>query len=181
MVTKQTVKILTVSGQLEIGQAGNLLKHHVFRVVGPLRLTPIDGCLSSKSVKQILWSPRHNTKDTSQDARRRHACLAFNITWCQLANHNQGWKYFAVRKDQVAIQPVRVIHNFLLIHIGEVKYCPQVLLLLWTKITWAVTRKWHKPNQTLSLKPKHAITDITKLKISLKSGYAHLSSNWYLI
>ena len=32
MVTKQTVKILTVSGQLEIGQAGNLLKHHVFRV-----------------------------------------------------------------------------------------------------------------------------------------------------
>ena len=55
MVTKQTVKILTVSGQLEIGQAGNLLKHHVFRVVGPLRLTPIDGCLSSKSVKQILW------------------------------------------------------------------------------------------------------------------------------
>ena len=50
MVTKQTEKILTVSGQLEIGQAGNLLKHHVFRVYGPFRLTPIDGCLSSKSV-----------------------------------------------------------------------------------------------------------------------------------
>ena len=32
MVTKQTVKILTVSGQLEIGQAGNLLKYNVFRV-----------------------------------------------------------------------------------------------------------------------------------------------------
>ena len=32
MMTKQTVKILTVSGQLEIGQAGNLLKHNVFRV-----------------------------------------------------------------------------------------------------------------------------------------------------
>ena len=32
MVTKQTVKILTVSGQLEMGQAGFLLKHHVFRV-----------------------------------------------------------------------------------------------------------------------------------------------------
>ena len=34
MVTKQTVKILTVSGQLEIGL--NLLKHHVFRVWRPL-------------------------------------------------------------------------------------------------------------------------------------------------
>ena len=182
MVTKQTVKILTVTGQLEKDQAGNLLKHHVFRVWRPLRLNPIDGSLSSKSVKQILWSPRHNTKDTSQDARRHNACLAFNITWCQLANHNQGWKYFAVRKDQVAIQPVTVIHNFLLIHI--IRGCeilPQILLLLWTKITWAVTRKWQKPNQTLSLKPKLAITDITKLKISLKSGYAHLSSNWYLI
>ena len=32
MVTYKTVKILTVSGKLEIGQAGNLLKHHVFRV-----------------------------------------------------------------------------------------------------------------------------------------------------
>ena len=32
MVTEQTVKYLTVSGQLEIGQAGNLLKHRVFRV-----------------------------------------------------------------------------------------------------------------------------------------------------
>ena len=32
MATKQTVKILTVSCQLEIGRAGNLLKHHVFRV-----------------------------------------------------------------------------------------------------------------------------------------------------
>ena len=32
MVTKQTVKILTELGQLEIGQAGNLLKHHAFRV-----------------------------------------------------------------------------------------------------------------------------------------------------
>ena len=175
------MKILTVSGKLEIGQAGNLLKHHVFRVWGPLRLTPIDECLSSNSGKTNTLVTKENTKDTSQDARRHHACLAFNITWCQLANHNQGWKYFAVRKDQVAIQPVTVIHNFLLIHIGEVKYCPQVLLLLWTKITWAVTRKWHKPNQTLSLKPKLAIIDITKLKISLKSGYAHLSSNWYLI
>ena len=117
-----------------------------------------------------------------QPRRKKTPCLlAFNITWCQLANHNQGWKYFAVRKDQVAIQPVTVIHNFLLIHIGEVKYCPKVLLLLWTKITWAVTRKWHKLNQTLSFKPKLAITDITKLKISLKSGYAHLSFNWYLI
>ena len=80
MVTKQTVKILTVSGQLEIGQAGNLVKHHAFRVLGPLSLTPIDECLSSKSVKRILWSPRQKTKDTSQDARRHHACLAFNIT-----------------------------------------------------------------------------------------------------
>ena len=35
----------------------------------------------------------------------------------------------------------------------------------------------HNPNQALSLKPKNAITDITKLKISLKSGYVHLSSN----
>ena len=148
---------------------------------GPLRLTPIDGCLSSKSVKQILCSPRHNAKDTNKDARRHHACLAFNITWCQLAYHNQGWKYFAVSKNQVAIQPVTMIHNFLLIYIGEVKYCPQVLVLLWTKITWAVTRKWRNPNQTLSLKPKPAITDTTKLKISLKSGYAHLSYNWYLI
>ena len=34
-----------------------------------------------------------------------------------------------------------------------------------------------QPNQTLSFKPKLAITDIAKLKISLKSGYAHLSSN----
>ena len=34
-----------------------------------------------------------------------------------------------------------------------------------------------KPNQTLSLKPKRAITDTTKLKIALKIGYAHLSSN----
>ena len=32
MVTKQTVKILSVLGQLEIGQAGSLLKNHVFRV-----------------------------------------------------------------------------------------------------------------------------------------------------
>ena len=113
---------------------------------------PIDGCLSSKSVKQILWSPRHNTKDTSQDARRHHVCLAFNITWCQLAYHNQGWKYVAVRKDQDAIQTVTMIHNVLLIHIGEVKYCPQVLLLLWTKITWAVTMQevaQPKPNPVL--------------------------------
>ena len=29
-----------------------------------------------------------------------------------------------MRKDKVAIQPVTVIHNFLLIHIGEVEYCP---------------------------------------------------------
>ena len=45
------------------------------------------------------------------------------------------------------------------------------------KTTRAVTRKWHNPDQTLSLKPKPAISDITKLKISLKSGYAHLSFN----
>ena len=152
----------------------------VFRVWWSLRLTPFGGCQSSKSVKQILKSPRHNTKYTSKEARRHHACLAFNITWCQLAYHNQGWKYFAVRKDQVAIQPVTVIHNFLLIHIGEVKYCHQVLILLWTKITWALTRNWHNPNQTLSLKPKLAITDITKLKVSLKVGMpiCHITDIW---
>ena len=95
--------------QLEIGQASNLLKHP--------RIQSLRRCLLSKSVKQILWSPRHNTKDTSQDSRRHHACLALNITWCQLAYHNQGWKYFAVRRDQVAIQPVTAIPNLLLIHI----------------------------------------------------------------
>ena len=48
----------------------------IFRVWGPIRLIPIDGSLSSKFVKRILCSPRHNTIDTSQDARRHHACLA---------------------------------------------------------------------------------------------------------
>ena len=33
-----------------------------------------------KSVKQILWFPKHNTIDNSQNASRHHACLAFNIT-----------------------------------------------------------------------------------------------------
>ena len=51
------------------------------RVRGPLRFTPIDGSLSSKSVKQIFCSPRHNTIDTctSQYARRHHACLAHDV------------------------------------------------------------------------------------------------------
>ena len=38
----------------------------IFRVWGPLRLTPIDGSLSSKSVKQIIWSSKHNKIDTSK-------------------------------------------------------------------------------------------------------------------
>ena len=36
MVTKRTVKILTVSGQLEIGQACNLLKHPHLEFEDPL-------------------------------------------------------------------------------------------------------------------------------------------------
>ena len=37
-----------------------------------------------KNVQQILWLPKHNTIDNSQNASRRQACLAFNIIWCQL-------------------------------------------------------------------------------------------------
>ena len=50
-----------------------------------------------KSVKQILWLPKHNTVDTcnSQNANGHHACLALNFT-CQY----QGWKYFPVGWDQ---------------------------------------------------------------------------------
>ena len=36
-----------------------------------------------KSVKQILWLPKHNTIDNSQYSSRHYACLALNITWCQ--------------------------------------------------------------------------------------------------
>ena len=107
--------------------------------------------------------------------------FSFQHHWCQPAYHNQGWTYFALGKEQVAIQPRTVIHNVWLIHKGQVKFCHQVRVLLWTKIAWALTRKWYNPNQTLSLKPERAITDITKLKISLKSGYAHFFSKWYLI
>ena len=74
LVTKVFVEqILVVDHTMD-----NLLRNIfvIFRVWGPLRLTSIDGSLLSKSVKQILWSPRHNTIDTSQDARRHHACLA---------------------------------------------------------------------------------------------------------
>ena len=137
LVTKVFVKqILAVDHNVEYLEFEDLF-----------RLAPIDGSLSSKSVKQILWSPRHNTIDTSKDARRHHACLAHDINLHTIIKA----EIFAVGKDQVAIQPVTVIHNFLLIHIVEEKFCHQVPVLLWTKITWAVTRKWHNSNQTLSL------------------------------
>ena len=47
----------------------------------------------------MLWLQKHTTIDNSQDISRHHACLAFNITFCQLIPY-QGWKYFAVGKDQ---------------------------------------------------------------------------------
>ena len=37
---------------------------------------------------------------------------------------------FSVGKDQVAIQPATVIHNFVLIHIVVEELCTQVMVLL---------------------------------------------------
>ena len=83
-------------------------------------------------------------------------------------------------KDRVAFKPVTVIHNFLLIHSyrGSELLSPDTGTAL-NKNNMSSDQEvaQPKPNQTLSLKPKRAITDITKLKIALKSGYAHLSSN----
>ena len=53
-----------------------------------------------------------------------------------------------------------------------------------------MTRKWHNPNLTTSLTPKCTITDITKLKISLKSvlislklviAYRALRCKWFIV
>ena len=55
------------------------------------------------------------------------------------------------------------------------KYCPQVLVTALNKNHMSSDQELAqlKPNPVLN--PKRAINDITKLKISLKSGYAHLS------
>ena len=78
----------------------------------------------------LITKAQHNKY---QPRCKKTPCL-FSM-WCQLAYHNQGWKYFAVGKDKVVIQLVTVIHNFLLIHIVGEKLCHQVLVLLWIKIT----------------------------------------------
>ena len=107
----------------------------------PLLMAPI---VKICKTNKLITKAQHNKY---QPRRKKTPCLLMHMM--STCIHNQGWKYFAVGKDQVAIQPVTVIHNFLLIHIVKEKFCHQVLVLLWTKITWAVTRKWHNSNQFL--------------------------------
>ena len=95
-----------------------------------------------------------DTIDNSQDASRHHACLAFNITSSQLIPY-QGWKYFAVWKDQDIICCHLAWNSdsqlFVDLYRGGVLLFPGTVTAC-KKITWATTRKWHNPYQNNVLK-----------------------------